>query len=143
TLALEQGQMPASAGFSQPSETIAATGGALQMLAAPIALRPSADAPLGLAGVSALTQRGLAYHVLIERPEINAAVAKASSADWRILRLSAASAEDLVALLARSCGEAESLFGRSATMHFHPGDRVRLGIIADCPEALGKKLRLA
>jgi len=143
TLALQHGQMPASVGLAKPANPVADRMSVLRTLPESLPIPVTSDKGRHLAGVSAFALRGLAYHVLLERPLELPAPRAADPADWRIVRVGAGTVAELLEQVARRQEHAESLFITAPMGGFTPGDRVRLAIVADGPDSLARKLRLA
>jgi acyl transferase domain-containing protein len=143
TLALQHRRMPSSAGLVQPAEPVARRTSVLRPVTEPVPLPAAPDDGGVFAGVSAFALRGLAYHAVLERPpDLPAAPATAPGA-WRTARLGAGAAAELAERAARGRDEAASLFAAAHRSAFTARDRVRLAIVADGPDALARKLRLA
>jgi acyl transferase domain-containing protein/NAD(P)-dependent dehydrogenase (short-subunit alcohol dehydrogenase family)/acyl carrier protein len=96
-----------------------------------------------IAGVTCTTLEPLAYHVVLEHPgEVPRLVPPPSALKPRIIRLGAASLDELQTRMERSANAAESLFPMQS-LSFAESDRFRLAVVADSHETLSGKLRLA
>ncbi len=96
----------------------------------------------GEVGVLSCSLSGLAFHALLS-PSPARATAAETAAEWRIIRLSADSRADLPRRLAGAADEAQSLFEGGIDSDFRQNCGSRVAIVADSPEALAQKLRLA
>ncbi len=142
-LALQHGRMPSSVGLVQPAAAIAERGSTLRVLPEPSAIPGAAEGGRALAAVGAFALRGLAYHVVLERPPGLVGTSLAAPSDWRILRVGARTMDELMQRLARRRDEAEASFAAAPLSRFDPQECIRLAIVADGPDALARKLALA
>ncbi|HYB72701.1 MAG TPA: C45 family autoproteolytic acyltransferase/hydrolase [Candidatus Sulfotelmatobacter sp.] len=142
-LALQHRRMPSSVGLVQPGDPVARRPSVLRPVTEPVALPVLPDDGSGFAGASALALRGLAYHAVLERPPEVPAAPAAAPAGWRIAGRAAGTAAELARWAARGRDEAAALFAAAARPAFTARDGLRLAIVADGPEALARKLRLA
>ncbi len=141
-LALQHGQMPSSLGLVRPAAAIAERA-ALRALPEAAPIPAAEEGGRTLAGVSAFALRGLAYHVVLERPPGMAATSPAAPPDWRILRMGAGTMDELMERLARRREGVEAAFGAAPLSRFDPEESQRLAIVADSPDVLARKLALA
>jgi acyl transferase domain-containing protein/NAD(P)-dependent dehydrogenase (short-subunit alcohol dehydrogenase family) len=111
-----------------------------------------------LAGVNSYSESKIAYHLLVEgttrvQPKampsshvpvsVTPAAAMASTQPWRIVRLGAASLSQLVEQASQVAENSGQWFESANAPPFTSVDRFRLAIVADNPEALMQKSRLA
>ncbi|HEY7677685.1 MAG TPA: beta-ketoacyl synthase N-terminal-like domain-containing protein, partial [Candidatus Methylomirabilis sp.] len=143
TLALQHGRMPPTVGLVRPADPVIRHLSVLRPVTEPAPLPAAPDGGGTFAGVSAFALRGLAYHAVLERPPELPAGPASGPVEWRISRLGAGGTVELAERTARRRDEAESLFAAAHRSAFDARDRARLAIVADGPDSLARKLRLA
>ncbi|HEX3725222.1 MAG TPA: beta-ketoacyl synthase N-terminal-like domain-containing protein, partial [Pirellulales bacterium] len=153
SLALEHASLPANVGIQSIAPWLANQSS--QLAASPQSMSLKSTSPEGklMAGVTALVDGRLAYHVLLERGAVVSAGAAPRSAEpawalamgqkWRIVRIGAATQNELVAKARAALDGCEAIFAAASASAFERGDLWRLALVVDSPASLLAKLRLA
>lgn len=148
--------VPAIPKLARPAPQVAAHGDVFRPPREPSALPALNEDGRVLAAVDSFSDFNLAYHVILEGPvrlpkkaesTAPAVVAAApeipDTAPWRIVRVGAASLEELLSRLGRAEADSASLFSLSRGQSFQPKHRSRLAVVAGNSDELATKLRLA
>ncbi|HBO43286.1 MAG TPA: hypothetical protein DD670_05015, partial [Planctomycetaceae bacterium] len=164
---LDKSEAPPVFGATEPIPPLATASSPLRLATAPTRLAPADDRSPVLAGINSIDPLGAAYHLVLQRGvEVATAVSETPPADsiqhsaaepseaetrietppstpWRIVRIGAATIDELVRLATEAAADAEQWFARAETVRFAPKQPCRLALVARDAADLRAKLTLA